>query len=106
MRRDANAVPFSGFARVWLLEPEALSGWSRSAWRSKPIPRSIRSSSIIRHFARAWVAKPINRARERQEPTLLDEVSEKTGGLHFHVGNRSQRKKRSSKPAMRFATNT
>jgi Ca-activated chloride channel family protein len=33
------------------------------------------------------VAKPIDQARQRQESLLLDELAEKTGGLHCHVRN-------------------
>src|ERR1700733_6707684 len=38
-------------------------------------------------FRPSMIAKPIDQARERQGPLLLEELSEKTGGLHFHVRN-------------------
>jgi Ca-activated chloride channel family protein len=31
------------------------------------------------------ISKPIDRAREHEGPLLLEELSDKTGGLHFHV---------------------
>jgi len=43
-------------------------------------------------FRPSMVAKPIDQARQRQQPNLLDKVSEKTGGIHFHVGNAAQAK--------------
>jgi Ca-activated chloride channel family protein len=36
-------------------------------------------------FRPAMVGKPIDQAREREGPNLLEELSEKTGGLHFRV---------------------
>jgi len=38
-------------------------------------------------FRPSMIAKPIDQARERQGPLLLEELSDKTGGLHFHVRN-------------------
>lgn len=38
-------------------------------------------------FRPSMVAKPIDQARERQGPLLLEELADKTGGLHFHVRN-------------------
>jgi VWFA-related protein len=43
-------------------------------------------------FRPSMVAKPIDQARQRQQPSLLDKISEKTGGLHFHVSNSAQAK--------------
>jgi Ca-activated chloride channel family protein len=42
------------------------------------------SSSTI-PFRPALVRKPWDQAQDRQGPTLLEELSDKTGGLHFHV---------------------
>jgi len=36
-------------------------------------------------FRPTMVGKPIDQAREREGPNLLEELSEKTGGLHFRV---------------------
>jgi Ca-activated chloride channel homolog len=41
-------------------------------------------------FRPSMIAKPIDQARERQGPLLLEELSEKTGGLHFHVRSDSE----------------
>ncbi len=41
-------------------------------------------------FRPSMAAKPIDQARERQGPLLLEELSEKTGGLHFRVRNDAQ----------------
>lgn len=43
-------------------------------------------------FRPSMVGKPIDMARQRQQPNLLDKVSEKTGGLHFHVSNGEEAK--------------
>ena len=43
-------------------------------------------------FRPSMIAKPIDQARERQGPLLLEELSEKTGGLHFHVRNDGEAK--------------
>jgi len=43
-------------------------------------------------FRPSLAAKPIDQARERQEPHVLEELSEKTGGLHFRVRNDSEAK--------------
>lgn len=45
------------------------------------------SSSGGAIFRPSLVAKPIDQAREREGPNLLEELSDKTGGLHFHVRN-------------------
>jgi VWFA-related protein len=36
------------------------------------------------------IAKPGQQAAERQGPLTLEELSDKTGGLHFHVRNESE----------------
>jgi VWFA-related protein len=36
--------------------------------------------------------KPWDQARERQGPALLEELSNKTGGLHFHVRDDAEAK--------------
>ncbi len=36
-------------------------------------------------FRPSLIAKPIDQAREHEGPLLLEELAEKTGGLHFHV---------------------
>jgi Ca-activated chloride channel homolog len=36
-------------------------------------------------FRPSMAAKPIDQAREREGPNMLEELSEKTGGLYFHV---------------------
>jgi len=36
-------------------------------------------------FRPSLASKPIDRAREHQGPRLLEELADKTGGLHFHV---------------------
>jgi Ca-activated chloride channel homolog len=38
-------------------------------------------------FRPSLAPKPIDQAREREGPNLLEEISEKTGGLHFHAGS-------------------
>jgi Ca-activated chloride channel family protein len=38
-------------------------------------------------FRPGLAAKPIDVARERQGPQMLEEIAEKTGGLHFHASN-------------------
>jgi len=38
-------------------------------------------------FRPSMAAKPIDQAREREGPNVLEELADKTGGLHFHVGN-------------------
>jgi len=43
-------------------------------------------------FRPSLAAKPIDQARQRQGPSLLDQISEKTGGLHFHVRDGAQAK--------------
>ena len=43
-------------------------------------------------FRPSLAAKPIDQARQRQGPDLLDQISEKTGGLHFHVRDGAQAK--------------
>lgn len=41
-------------------------------------------------FRPSMIGKPIDQARERQGPLMLEELSEKTGGLHFHVRSDSE----------------
>jgi Ca-activated chloride channel homolog len=41
-------------------------------------------------FRPSMVGKPIDQAREREGPLLLEELSEKTGGLHFRAQNDTQ----------------
>ena len=41
-------------------------------------------------FRPSMVAKPIDQAREREGPNMLEELSEKTGGLHFRAQNESE----------------
>lgn len=36
------------------------------------------------------IAKPGDRARQEQSPWLLEELAQKTGGLHFHVHDETQ----------------
>ncbi len=43
-------------------------------------------------FRPSMIAKPIDQARERQGPLLLEELADKTGGLHFHVRNDAEAK--------------
>jgi Ca-activated chloride channel homolog len=43
-------------------------------------------------FRPSMVGKPIDQARERQGPLLLEELSDKTGGLHFRVQNDAEAK--------------
>jgi Ca-activated chloride channel family protein len=38
-------------------------------------------------FRPSMIGKPIDQARERQGPLMLEELSEKTGGLHFRAQN-------------------
>ena len=40
----------------------------------------------------SMIAKPIDQAREREGPLLLEELAEKTGGLHFRVRNDAEAK--------------
>ena len=41
-------------------------------------------------FRPSMVAKPIDQAREREGPNMLEELSEKTGGLHFRAQNETE----------------
>jgi len=41
-------------------------------------------------FVPSMIAKPGQQAAERQGPLTLEELSDKTGGLHFHVRNESE----------------
>jgi Ca-activated chloride channel family protein len=41
-------------------------------------------------FRPRLVGKPIDQARERQGPDLLEKLSDRTGGLHFRVSNDAQ----------------
>ena len=43
-------------------------------------------------FRPSLAAKPMDQARERQGFDWLDKISERTGGLHFHVKNQDQAK--------------
>jgi Ca-activated chloride channel family protein len=43
-------------------------------------------------FRPSLVGKPIDQAREREGPNLLEELSDKTGGLHYHVRNDTEAK--------------
>jgi Ca-activated chloride channel homolog len=43
-------------------------------------------------FRPSMIAKPIDQARERQGPLLLEELSDKTGGLHFRARNDAEAK--------------
>lgn len=47
--------------------------------------RSGGTSSGGAPFRPSLAAKPIDQAREREGPNMLEELSEKTGGLYFHV---------------------
>jgi len=48
-------------------------------------------------FRPSLAAKPWDQARERQGPSMLEKLSEKTGGLHFHVGNDEAAKEAATK---------
>jgi Ca-activated chloride channel family protein len=50
------------------------------------------SSSGGAPFRPTLAAKPIDQAREREGPNMLEELSEKTGGLHFHVRDAAEAK--------------
>lgn len=41
-------------------------------------------------FRPSLAAKPIDQARQNQGPNFLEELSDKTGGLHYRAGNASQ----------------
>jgi len=41
-------------------------------------------------FRPTLAAKPWDQARQRQGPSMLEKLSDKTGGLHFHVRNESE----------------
>jgi Ca-activated chloride channel homolog len=43
-------------------------------------------------FRPSMIAKPIDQAREREGPNMLEELSEKTGGLHFRAQNETEAK--------------
>jgi len=43
-------------------------------------------------FRPSMAAKPWDQARQRQGPELLDKLSERTGGLHFHIRDGAQAK--------------
>lgn len=47
----------------------------------------------------SMVAKPWDQARMRQGPELLEELSDKTGGLHFRVRNANEAKEAAAKAA-------
>ena len=48
-------------------------------------------------FRPSLAAKPIDQAREREGPNMLEELSEKTGGLYFHVRDGAEAKEAASK---------
>jgi Ca-activated chloride channel family protein len=48
-------------------------------------------------FRPSLIAKPIDQAREREGPNMLEELSDKTGGLHFHVRNDAEAKEAATK---------
>ena len=48
-------------------------------------------------FRPSMVGKPIDQARERQGPLLLEELSDKTGGLHFRVQNDAEAQEAAAK---------
>ena len=48
-------------------------------------------------FRPSLIAKPIDQAREREGPNLLEELADKTGGLHFHVRNSAEAQEASIK---------
>jgi len=48
-------------------------------------------------FRPSMVGKPIDQARERQGPLVLEELSEKTGGLHFRAQNDAEAKEAAMK---------
>jgi Ca-activated chloride channel family protein len=43
-------------------------------------------------FRPSMIAKPIDQAREREGPNMLEELSEKTGGLHFRARSDTEAK--------------
>ncbi len=43
-------------------------------------------------FRPSMVRKPGDQGQERQGPAMIEELSEKTGGLHFHVKNDAEAK--------------
>ncbi len=43
-------------------------------------------------FRPSLIGKPIDQVRERQGPLLLEELSDKTGGLHFHARSDTEAK--------------
>lgn len=43
-------------------------------------------------FRPSMIAKPIDQARAHEGPNLLEELSDRTGGLHFHVRNDTEAK--------------
>jgi Ca-activated chloride channel family protein len=48
-------------------------------------------------FRPSLAAKPIDQAREREGPNMLEELSEKTGGLYFHVRNGAEAQEAATK---------
>ena len=50
------------------------------------------SSSGGAPFRPSMAAKPIDQAREREGPNMLEELSEKTGGIYFHVRSGAEAK--------------
>lgn len=54
------------------------------------IVNGIASTSNTIPFHPGLASKPIDMARERQGPNILEELAEKSGGLHFHVSTASE----------------
>lgn len=54
------------------------------------IVNGIASASNTIPFHPGLAAKPIDMARERQGPNMLEELAAKTGGLHFHVSTAAE----------------
>ena len=48
-------------------------------------------------FRPSLAAKPWDQARERQGPSMLEKLSDKTGGLHFHAGDSAAAKEAATK---------
>jgi Ca-activated chloride channel family protein len=48
-------------------------------------------------FRPSLIRKPVDQGEEHEGPRLLEELSEKTGGLHFHVRNDTEAKEAASK---------
>jgi Ca-activated chloride channel homolog len=48
-------------------------------------------------FRPSMVGKPIDQAREREGPNMLEELAEKTGGLYFHAHDSAEAKEAAAK---------